>query len=98
MAKAKVVHSTHGCSIIFKGDPKTPEPALGSIEFPGGRVEVSRTSDQQYWVHVSIAPEKSFITDSRIDYTPEAYAKYGDIPDIPAHEEIAHLAVKMKKI
>jgi hypothetical protein len=41
--------------IELLGDKKRPEPAQHIIEFPGGAIEVSRTSDgASYWVHVII--------------------------------------------
>ncbi|MHB1265894.1 MAG: hypothetical protein ACYC1S_16015, partial [Gemmatimonadaceae bacterium] len=33
---------------------KRPEPAQHIIEFPGGAVEVSRTSDGSYWAHIIV--------------------------------------------
>lgn len=41
--------------ITLLGDKtKKPEPAQHIIEFPGGAVEVSRTSDNNYWAHIII--------------------------------------------
>lgn len=31
-----------------------PEPAQHIIEFPGGAIEVSRTSDGDYWAHIIV--------------------------------------------
>ena len=37
------------------GDKKIKsEPAQHIIEFPGGAIEVSRTSDGEYWAHITI--------------------------------------------
>ncbi len=95
MAKAKVVHSEDAATIIFKGDKRHPEPTYGIIKFPGGHVEVSRTTDGQYWAHVSV-DDNGRITDSRIDYQHEAYKRHnGSIPPIPAHEDIQHMAIKV---
>lgn len=33
---------------------KRPEPAQHIIEFPGGAIEVSRTSDGNYWAHIIV--------------------------------------------
>ena len=97
MARAKVVHSTDACTIIFEGDKKSPEPTMGAIKFPGGSVEVSRASDGSYWVHMNIDGE---VIDSRVDYHPEKYAelvKAGEetIPNIAAGEAIQHIAVRV---
>lgn len=33
---------------------KRPEPAQHIIEFPGGAVEISRTTDGNYWAHIIV--------------------------------------------
>ena len=33
---------------------RRPEPAQHIIEFPGGAIEVSRTTDGDYWAHIII--------------------------------------------
>jgi len=35
------------------GTPKHPEPAYFFVTFPGGRVEITRTTNDEYWVHVT---------------------------------------------
>ena len=97
MARAKVVHSDDACTIIFKGNKANPEPSTGIIKFPGGHVEVSRTSDGQYWAHISrknIDAEAGSITDSRIDY-PYELGEHG-IPSIPDQDQIEHIAIKIQ--
>jgi hypothetical protein len=51
------------------GDPKKKaEKGHTIILFPGGSVEVSRTSDNQYWVHVAIEKDGTAqIVNARID-------------------------------
>ena len=90
MAKAKVVHSDDGVTTIFRGNKKNPEPSLGVIKFPGGYVEVSRTSDGEYWCHTFI-DESAKITDSRIDYNGGQ-----TIPSIPDEQNVQKIAVKIK--
>lgn len=34
------------------GDKRQPEPSTFLVQFPGGEVEIARTSDDRYWVHV----------------------------------------------
>ena len=34
------------------GDRRQPEPSTFIVQFPGGEVEIARTSDDKYWVHV----------------------------------------------
>jgi hypothetical protein len=40
--------------ITLLGDKARPESAQHVIEFPGGAVEVSRTSDGDYWAHILV--------------------------------------------
>ena len=54
MARCKVVHSEDTVMVEFKGDKRNPEPSMAVIKFPGGHVEVSRTSDGKYWAHVEV--------------------------------------------
>lgn len=56
-----------GQTLELFGDPaKKIEKETTVIKFPGGFVEVSRTLDNEYWVHVS-TDENSAIVDARID-------------------------------
>ena len=96
MAKAKVVHSQDGCTMIFKGDVKHPEPALGVIKFPGGEVEVSRTSDGSYWAHLSVDDDAT-LEDSRVDYRYQMAPENAEhIPSIPGEEYIQKLAIRVR--
>ena len=98
MAKALVTHSQNACTINLKGDKfKNPEPETCVIKFPGGHVEVSRTTDGNYWMHLSVDNPKNVI-DSRIDYDFEGYSKAEvKIPSIPHEEHIQHIAVMVAK-
>ncbi len=40
--------------ITLLGDRTKPEPAQHIIEFPGGAIEVSRTSNNEYWAHILV--------------------------------------------
>jgi len=106
MARAKVTHSTDSCVIVFEGDRKHPEPSTAAIEFPGGNVEVTRTSDGTYWAHIAVyrdrthegGPVKGEIIDSRIDYDHDGYKKASiKIPDIPHGEHVQHIAIKVAR-
>lgn len=95
MAKAKVAHSDNTSTLTFRGNKKNPEPSTGVIKFPGGYVEVSRTSDGSYWVHTRIN-ETAEIVGSDIEYKPgKDIEEYGDIPTMPPQERIEKLAVKV---
>lgn len=70
MAKIKVHHDSQACTLVFKGNPKNPEPQSGIIKFPGGFVEVTRTTDNKYWAHLYI-DEKGEALANRLNYTLE---------------------------
>jgi hypothetical protein len=98
MARFRVVHSDDAATILIAGDKRNPEPTSAIIKFPGGVVEVSRTSDGNYWVHAScFGPGEESpgqIIGSRIDYARDAYHRNGgEIPPIPAHADIEHMAL-----
>lgn len=95
MAKAKVTHSQDAVTVVFAGNPRNPEPTTGVIKFPGGYVEVSRTTDGGYWAHV-YAEDAAHIERSRVDYSPE-YSRENGIPEIKDQEHVQHIAVKFKK-
>ena len=103
MARFKVVHSDDSVLVQIKGNKANPEPSTAIIKFPGGFTEVTRCSDGSYWVHIQrilednedIGDSAGFITESRIDYTPEAYSVKPEIPPIPEHSKIQHIAIKI---
>jgi len=106
MARAKVVHSTASTSIQVKGNRGSPEPQTTVINFPGGHVEVTRTTDDKYWVHIGF-DEDAKIKDSRVDFKFEEYARrvdesrkeiregkrHGVIPQILDYDKIQHMAL-----
>jgi len=95
MAKARVVHSDDAVTVIFEGKLSRPEPSTAIVKFPGGHVEVARTSDGGYWAHV-YADDEANIERSRIDYSRE-YASKNGIPEIADQEHVQHIAVKFQK-
>ena len=104
MARAKVVHSEDACTIIFNGDKSKPEPHTGVILFPGGHVEVSRGSDNNYWAHISIKDHRGDcqkigkIVESRIDYNYETSLKMNkNVVPIPEEQGIDHIAIRISK-
>lgn len=38
--------------VVLKGDPRNPEPIHFRVRFPGGEVDITRTTDNDYWVHL----------------------------------------------
>ena len=87
--------------INLMGKKEKPEPAQHIITFPGGAIEVSRTSDGNYWAHVIV------FTEGNIDKNGDCIA--GEVvgsrvtrnnalgvPDIEDQEHIQQLAVLIK--
>ena len=81
-----------------------PEPATHVIEFPGGAIELSRTSDNNYWAHIIVNRDFSLgadaegmvsalgeIVGSRIDYEFPAEPNVVDVPDAHQVRQIAIL-------
>lgn len=78
------------------GNPQYPEPVFFFVTFPGGRVEITRTTNDEYWVHVtSDQPNQSDgrraddrklgkIIDARCD-------RIGTDPQ----DEIGHIAIRV---
>jgi hypothetical protein len=83
---------------------KRPEPATHVIEFPGGAIELSRTSEGFYWAHIIVNRDFALpediegmeaaygqIVDSRIDYEFPADPNTVDIPNSQQVRQIAIL-------
>ena len=88
------------------GDKKKPEPAQHVIEFPGGAIEVTRTTDGNYWAHILInrdwadsdqAGKQSAlgeIVGSRIGYKVAG----GNVIEIPDQSAVEQIAVLIKPV
>lgn len=90
--------------ITLVGEKYTrPEPAQHIIEFPGGSIELSRTSDGNYWAHIAVNRNPAHdggslrdsmtgeIVGSRIDRVfPEGVSDFTDA------ETIEHVAVLIR--
>lgn len=92
--------------IKLLGDKARPESAQHIIEFPGGAVEISRTSDGDYWAHIivnhgfgdgdtdGISGAQGHVVDARID---RAHPLGVQTPkDLKAIQQIAVLIRKGK--
>ncbi|MHC4311244.1 MAG: hypothetical protein ACYSW3_02090 [Planctomycetota bacterium] len=102
MAKGKVVHSQDACTVLVEGNKhKRAEPGTHVIQFPGGHLEVTRTTDDEYWAHIWVnkgevleelhmLSKPGEIVDTRVDYTLP-----GDIKEIAYPDCIEHIAVKI---
>lgn len=90
------------CKVItLKGDKHKPEPATHIIEFPGGSIEVTRTTDGDYWAHIAVNRGQALddcegfhgntaqVVDARIDRT------VGSVEGLPDHDTIQHIAIRI---
>lgn len=81
-----------------------PEPATHIIEFPGGAIELSRTSDNNYWAHIIVNRDFALpddceglrgaygeIVGSRIDYEFPIAPNIADVPNAGKVRQIAVL-------
>jgi hypothetical protein len=87
---------------LFGDKTKKVESAQHIIEFPGGAIEVSRTTDGDYWAHIIVNREhviddakglrskKGTVINSRID------RHEGTVFDLDRQEEIAQIAVLVR--
>ncbi len=53
-AKNWPIDRAHARIELLGDKTKRPEPAQHIIEFPGGAIELSRTSDGRYWAHIIV--------------------------------------------
>ena len=90
--------------VTLKGDRRNPEPESFRVQFPGGDVDVVRTTDDEYWVHVRVnRPGNTLdeeaplgrIVDARLDITDRhaSETKVGDFEN----PNLYHLAVRIGK-
>jgi len=87
----------------LKGDPKNPESAENIIIFPGGSISVCRTSNNEYWAHISVnkgIPGSDSIRESRTGVIVDTRCDYElprrDISSVPHEKELQHVAVRIK--
>lgn len=91
--------------IRLRGDRRNPEPDHVRIMFPGGDVDVVRTTDGEYWVHVRVdSPEdvkaesaevSGRLVDARLDVRGKN-ASECDAGDF-ANPGLYHLAVRIAR-
>ena len=79
-----------GQTNVLLGDPNVkPEKPYTIIQFPGGHVEIARTSTDEYWVHVTtrhdIDTKAATIVNCRIDCD----GRYADDANATLKSEIA---------
>lgn len=93
--------------VELEGNPSNPEPEHFRVCFPGGDVDIVRTTTNDYWIHVRVNHEDhgafvkgedvpARIVDARLDLTNKhtAEVNVGDFND----PNLYHLAVRVAKI
>lgn len=93
--------------VQLEGNPKKPEPIHFRVMFPGGDIDIVRTSDNEdYWVHIRVNhpddgedPDRSVqdakIVDARLDLIDKA-AIHTDVGDFN-NPSLYHLAVRVTR-
>lgn len=95
MQKLKVVSmgdAVQGVHLL--GNRRNPEPVHFRVTFPGGDVDVVRTTDDEYWIHVYVHHHPhGQIVDARLDIAGRhtSDVKMGDFGD----PKLYHLAVRV---
>ncbi len=91
-------------TVLFGDKSKKIESSTHIIEFPGGAVEVSRTTDGNYWAHIivnrgfgggdcdGLSSAVGEVVGSRLD------CGTGEIPNIPGHDTLTQVAVLIKPV
>jgi len=88
--------------VWLKGDRRNPEPETFRVILPGGDIDVVRTSDDDYWIHVRVnVPGRTShsdatlgkIIDARLDIAGK-HASDCDEGDF-SHPDLYHLAVRV---
>ncbi len=90
--------------VVLDGNPQRPEPIYFRVVIPGGEVDIVRTSDDDYWVHVRVnhLGHGSFchseevpgrILDARLDLTSKHTVDV-DVGDFNS-PDLYHLAVRI---
>lgn len=90
--------------VELKGNPDQPEPIHFRVSFPGGDVDIVRTTDNQYWAHFRVnrpddgdEPDRVFgrLVDARIDCR-DKHASQCDIGDFN-RDDLYHVAFKVTR-
>lgn len=90
---------------LFADKKKKIEAAQHIIEFPGGAIELSRTTDGNYWAHIIVNKDQAIddceglnqcfgdIVGSRIDYE---YPADPNVVNVPSQETVRQIAILIR--
>lgn len=90
--------------VILDADPSSPEPIHFRVVIPGGDVDIVRTTDGDFWVHIRVNSEEDLlarnvpvgkICDARVDIKGKhaAECNAGDL----GHPDLYHAALRVTK-
>ena len=88
--------------VRLEGNPRKPEPDYFRVTFPGGDVDITRTTDNEYWIHVRVnrpadgdSPDREMarFVDARLDIQGK-HATESDLGDFD-HPDLYHVAVRV---
>lgn len=89
--------------VKLEGNPQKPEPIYFRVMFPGGDVDIVRTTDDEYWIHIHVNNNNSTsydpmepearIVDARLDIADRGITEtnMGDFNN----PNLFHLAVRI---
>lgn len=82
---------------------RRPEPAEHIIEFPGGAIEVSRTSDGNYWAHIIINQRAAFTDGStretaRGEIIGSRIQNADGLANVPGDSSLTQIAVLVRPV
>ena len=91
--------------VKLAGDRRNPEPIHFRVMFPGGDVDIVRTTDDDYWIHIRVnhkedggdpdrRPEAK-VTDARLDLLDKPGSRV-DVGDFN-NPSLYHLAVRVTR-
>lgn len=87
------MHPGRGRSQRIELDPRINTTTIIAIEEAGAQLEISRTSDGDYWLHLTVRPEGQ-PTDGRIDYVPGTWADQRP-HKIDTVANVEHIAIRV---
>lgn len=103
MAKGKVIQSGDACTVLVEGNKhKRLEPSEHIIEFPGGSIGVTRTSDDTYWAHITVnhgqVLEESHSNSKAGEFFDSRVDRSHEIGEIDKISEANHIGIRIRTL
>lgn len=84
--------------IRLLGEKEKPEPASHIINFPGGAIELSRTSHGDYWAHILISDNPHACGQSAGEIIGSRITSDHGVAAIPAAPNIRQIALLIRPV